>query len=147
MTSWTAAYQAPLSMGFSRQEFWSGLPCPPPGDLPDPGIEPASPALQADSLLSEPSGKPDGGHILVGILCVTFFKDYIYILKNIFYLFIWLLRVLVAACRLFSCSMQTLSCSMWDLVPRPRIKPRPPALGAWSLSHWTTREVPIICLF
>ena len=51
---WTIAHQAPLSMGFSRQEYYSGLPCPPPGDLADPGIEPASPvtpALQADSLL------------------------------------------------------------------------------------------------
>ena len=44
------AHQAPLSMGFSRQEYWSGLPYPSPGDLPDPGIEPGSPALQADSL-------------------------------------------------------------------------------------------------
>ena len=42
---WTIARQAPLSMGFSRQEHWSGLPCPPPGDLPDPGIEPVSPSL------------------------------------------------------------------------------------------------------
>ena len=52
-TPWTAAYQAPLSMGLSRQEYWIGLPCPSPGALPDPGIEPASPvssALQADSL-------------------------------------------------------------------------------------------------
>ena len=49
--------QAPLSMGFSRQEYWSGLPCPSPGDLPDPGIKPRSSALQADSLLSEPPGK------------------------------------------------------------------------------------------
>ena len=48
-TPWTAAHQAPLSMGFSRQEYWSGLPCPSPGHLPHPGIEPASPALQADS--------------------------------------------------------------------------------------------------
>ena len=46
-TPWTVAHQAPLSMGFSRQEYWSGLPCP-PGDFPDPGIEPASPALQMD---------------------------------------------------------------------------------------------------
>ena len=45
-------------MGFSRQEYWSGLPFPPPGDLPDPGVDPASPALQADSLLLEPLGKP-----------------------------------------------------------------------------------------
>ena len=53
-TPWTVAYQAPLSMGFSRQEYWSGLPFPSPGDLPDPGIEPRFPALQGDSLLSEP---------------------------------------------------------------------------------------------
>ena len=52
------ALQAPLSMGFSRQEYWSRLPCPPPGDLPYPGIEPESPALYPDSLLSEPPGKP-----------------------------------------------------------------------------------------
>ena len=54
-TPWTVAYQAPLSMGFSRQEYWSGLPFPSPGDLPDPGIEPGSPALEADALTSEPS--------------------------------------------------------------------------------------------
>ena len=48
-TPWTAAHQAPLSMGFSRQEYWSGLPFPSPEDLPDPGIEPRSPALQADA--------------------------------------------------------------------------------------------------
>ena len=52
------ACQAPLSMGFSRQEYWSGLPFPSPGDLPDPGIELVSPALQADSIPSQPPGKP-----------------------------------------------------------------------------------------
>ena len=57
VTPWTVARQALLSMGFSRQEYWSGLPFPSPGDLTDPGIEPRSPALQADSLLSEPPGK------------------------------------------------------------------------------------------
>ena len=55
MNLWTVAHQAPLSMGFSRQEYWSGLPCPPPGDLPDPGIKPMSlalsPVLKTDSLL------------------------------------------------------------------------------------------------
>ena len=51
------AHQAPLSIGFSRQESWNGLPFPPPGDLSDPGIKPSSPILQADSLLSEPPGK------------------------------------------------------------------------------------------
>ena len=57
-TPWTVVYQASLSMGFSRQEYWSGLPFPSPGDLPDPGIEPQSPALQADALTSEQPGKP-----------------------------------------------------------------------------------------
>ena len=56
-TPWTVARQAPLSMGFSRQEYWSGLAFPSPGDLPNPGIEPGSPALQADALSSEPPGK------------------------------------------------------------------------------------------
>ena len=57
-TPWTVAYQALPSMGFSRQECWSGLPFPSPGDLPDPGIEPGSPTLQAESLPAEPQGKP-----------------------------------------------------------------------------------------
>ena len=58
VTPWTVAYQGPLSMGFSRQEYWSGLPFPSPGDLPNPGIDPRSPALGADVLPSEPPGKP-----------------------------------------------------------------------------------------
>ena len=53
-TPWIVAYQALPSMGFSRQEYWSGLPFPSPGDLPNPGIEPRSPALQTDALPSEP---------------------------------------------------------------------------------------------
>ena len=57
-TPWTVAYQVPLSMGFSRQEYWSGLPFLSPGDLSNPGIEPRSPALQADSLSTELRGKP-----------------------------------------------------------------------------------------
>ena len=57
MTPWTLTCQAPLSMGFFRQEYWSGLLFTSQKDLPDPGIEPRSPALQADSLLFEPSGK------------------------------------------------------------------------------------------
>ena len=58
-TPWAVAHHAPLSMEFSRQEYWSGLPSPSQGDLPNPGIEPRSPVLQADALLPEPSGKPD----------------------------------------------------------------------------------------
>ena len=57
-TTWTLACQAPLSTGFSRQEYWRGLPFPSPGDLPNPGIEPGSPALQADSLPTELQGGP-----------------------------------------------------------------------------------------
>ena len=63
MTLWTVARQALLSMGFFSQEYWSGLPFPPPADLPNPGIKPessVSPALQADSLPAEPSGKSSG---------------------------------------------------------------------------------------
>jgi hypothetical protein len=63
-TPWTLAHQFPLSMGFSRQEYWSGLPFPSPGDLTNPGIEPKSPvssALQTDSLPTEPSGKSSLG--------------------------------------------------------------------------------------
>ena len=61
VTPWTVALQAPLSMGFSRQEYWSGLPSPLPGDLPDPGIEhmsPVAPALQVDFFTTEPPGRP-----------------------------------------------------------------------------------------
>ena len=68
-TPWTIAYQAPPSMGFSRQEYWSGVPFPSPGFFPNPGIEPGSPALSADALPSElplnELGNPD--------LCVSFF--------------------------------------------------------------------------
>ena len=58
-TAWTGARQAPLSVEFSRQEYWSGLPFPSPGDLPNPGTEPRSPSLWADSLPSESPGKPE----------------------------------------------------------------------------------------
>ena len=58
MTPWTVAQQAPLSMGFSQQEYWSGLQFPPPGDLLDPGIEFVSPALQVDFFTTEPPRKP-----------------------------------------------------------------------------------------
>ena len=63
VTPWTIAHQTPQSMEFSRQEYWSGLPFPSPGDLPSPGFEPGSPALQVDALPSEPSGTPPSwGH-------------------------------------------------------------------------------------
>jgi len=61
VTPWTVAHQASLSTGFSRQEYWSGLPFPSPGDLPDPGIKPRSPALQEDSSPSEPPEEHHAG--------------------------------------------------------------------------------------
>ena len=70
-TPWTVAYQASPSMGFSRQDYWSGLPFPSPGDLPDPGIEPGSPALEADALTSELSGK----HIYACICIYMFLRS------------------------------------------------------------------------
>ena len=68
VTLWTVAHQAPLSKGFSRKEYWSGLSWPPPGYLPNPGIEPRSPTLQADSLPLVPPGKPDTSLHLAKIL-------------------------------------------------------------------------------
>ena len=74
-TPWTAAYQALPSMGFSRQEYWSGLPFPSPGDLPNPGIEPMSPTLQADFLPAEPQGSYNS-HFLNVISLWNFFHMY-----------------------------------------------------------------------
>ena len=71
---WTLAFQAPLSMGFSRQEYWSGLPCLPPGDLPDLGIEPGSPALQADSLLLSHQGSPYFEYLLSKVMGLLSYK-------------------------------------------------------------------------
>ena len=75
VTPWVVAHQAPLFMGFSRQECWSRLPCPPPGDLPDLGIEPTSPELQVDSLLLSPPGKP----IYVCVCAHIFIVDFTHI--------------------------------------------------------------------
>ena len=70
MIPWTVAHQAPLSMEFSRQEYWCGLPFPSPGDLPDSGIELRSPALQVDSLSSEPPGGPPSTEGLLNPLLI-----------------------------------------------------------------------------
>ena len=69
---WTVGHRAPLSTGFSRQEYWSGLPCPPPGSLPNPGIKPVSPAFQMDSLSVSHQGGPGKSYSdLVAKLCLT----------------------------------------------------------------------------
>ena len=72
-TPWTVAHQAPLSMGFPRQEYWSGVPLPSPGDLPNPGIEHRSPALRADASPFEPPGKTTHVCILSRFSCVRLF--------------------------------------------------------------------------
>ena len=72
-TLWMVTHQAPLSMEFSRQEYWSGLPFPSPGDLPNLGIKPWSPALQADSLPSEPPRKPPE-HLTILLNIVLYVK-------------------------------------------------------------------------
>ena len=77
VSPWTVAHQAPLSMGFSRQDFWSGLPCPPPRDLPDPGIRPTSlmsPALAGGFFTTEPPGKSNG---ILGV-CIHPANKYVY---------------------------------------------------------------------
>ena len=82
VTPWTVASQVPLSMEFSRQEYWSGLPCPPPGDLPSPGLKPgppASPALAGECCTAEPPGKPPFSQAcLYNVLpCRIFSRPYI----------------------------------------------------------------------
>ena len=83
-TLWTVAHQAPPSTGFSRQEYWSGVPLPSPGDLPDPRIKPRSPAFQADALTSEPPGKPKVDHTLSALLLSCWiFKNCFFVTKDI----------------------------------------------------------------
>ena len=91
VTPWTVACQAPLSIGFSKQKYQSGLPCPPPGNLPNPGIRPGSPALQADSSLSKHPGKPIYIymylyiHIFFRFLSlICYYKVYLYLYMSIF---------------------------------------------------------------
>ena len=71
MTLWTIAHQAPLSMEFFKQEYWGGFPFPSPGDFHGPGIEPRSPALQGDSLPSEPPRKPIIGQLYLNLVGKT----------------------------------------------------------------------------
>ena len=102
---WIIACQASLSMEFSRQEYWSGLPFSSPGDLPDPGIKPESPVLQADSLQSESPGKPCRvvwpGPIFLETLSVSIFWSFFFLTDQIFprkslliswRVFVWLLE-------------------------------------------------------
>ena len=71
VTTWTVAHQVPRSMGFSRQEYWNGLLFSSPGDLPNPGIEPQSPVLRADSLPSGPPGKPVKVQLIYNLVLIS----------------------------------------------------------------------------
>ena len=116
-TPQTVAHQAPLSMGFSRQVYWSGLPFPTPEDLPNPGIEPGSLALQADSLLSELQGSPcySVAMTIRLILCVVCFEKTISSVQ-------------------FSCSV--VSNSLWTHgLQQARLLCPSPTPGACSKSH------------
>ena len=119
VTLWTVALQAPLSMGFSSQEDWIGLPCPSPGDLPNSVLEPAfliSPALECGFFTTSATWEAPKD----SLLC----HNFIYLLLFFTFLKFWLHCV---ACEV--------------LVPWPGIKPVFPALEAQSLNHWTAREV------
>ena len=101
VTLWTVACQGPLSMGFSRQEYWSGLPCPSPGDLPNPGIEPASlmsPALAGELLSLVPRGKPGTCHTWPLLCWGTFILHLIW--WDFFNLFNW---KIVQLCQMLFC--------------------------------------------
>ena len=119
MTPWTLAHQAPLFMGFSRQEYWTGLLFPSPGYLPDPGIEPRSPALQADALTSEPPGKPFSS--IWSALFPVFYNSFFILFVELFFnsrISVWFLfRVLVSLVKCSFCSLilflSSLNCFDW----------------------------------
>ena len=80
-TPWTVARQVPLSMGFSRQEYWNGLPFPPPEDLPNPGTEPSSPALAGGFFTAEPPGKPKCS---IKAVIINMFTRLLEVLRDVF---------------------------------------------------------------
>ena len=93
-TLWTVAHQAPLSMGFSRQEYWSGLPCPPPGDLPNPGIEPSSlmsPALAGRFFTTSTTWKAQAFSRTIVIYFFTLFLRQRQLLSILFDYYFWYL--------------------------------------------------------
>ena len=127
-TLWIVALQASLSIEFSRQEYWSGLPSPLPGDRPNPGIELTSftsPLLTGGFFTIAPSGKPT---VNIGLRVTFFVCVCVFFLKvgniSFLFLFIWLCQVLAVAWG------NDFSCGEWNLVPGPGIKPGPPGIGS-----------------
>ena len=134
VTPWALVHEAPLSTGFSRQEYWSGLPFPSPGDLPGPGIEPASPALQVDSLPSKPPGKPQERDIHVNIY--TYMCVCIYIYK---WCFIYIVKWCLLWCRLDRGWQGSLYMDMYCLFTEGKEK-RNPYLSGEKKGTWRLRN-------
>ena len=151
---WAVARQAPLCMGFSRQEYWSGLPYPSPGNLPNPRIKTRSPALQAGSLPFELPGKPIFNLILMN-LCIFGCTGCVLLHAGKWRLLsVAVRRFSVVASLLLAHGLQStgslvagswaqLPQGLWNL-PGPRIEPVSPIMGRLILNHWTTREVPLL---
>ena len=132
MILWIVVRQAPLSMGLPRQKCWSGLPFPPPGDLPEPGIEPTSfvsPVLADKFFTTEQPGKPPGKAEWTQ---KRFFKDFF--IWTIFKVFTEFVTILLL--------FYVFEGFMWDFRSQTRDGTPIPYIGRWSLNHWTTREVP-----
>ena len=118
-TPWIVTQQAPLSMGFSKQGYWSGLPVHSPGDLPDPGMEPRSPALQADSLPSEPPGKPH--------------RPMDHIIKHAYTL--WY-QVTTLTAKVLNCFLQQhLLCAFWEPECKPTLPPGQVPWVCWTSNY------------
>ena len=139
LTPWTVARQAPLSMEFSRQEYWSGLSFPPLGYLPDPEIEPGSPeapALTREFFTPEPPGKPPFPQLL--------WLNETLLSKGLFFLKVYLFGCTESWLQhagSFRSALWAVSCGIWGLVPWSGTTLRLSALGAQSLRYWTTRKV------
>ena len=144
MTPWTIAHQAPLCMGFSRQEYWSGLPCPPPGDLPYPGIKPVS--LRSPALA--------GGFFTISATWETQYYYYypFFSEKGACLLPPTILMGIKEWLGERECDTFTLGSELFwvevanhaayrILIPQPGIEPTAMAVKALSLNHWTSREV------
>ena len=170
-TPWTVAHQAPQSMEFSRQEYWSGVPFPSPGDLPNPGIEPRSPTLQADTLPSEP---PNIWALLIShgdiwqfiTLCKTkskrnstkmttseIYQGTIGTCFSLLHIVVWSLSRVLLSCDSMHCKPARLL-GPWDFLDRNAGVGAISSRGSswhrdlhllyyrWILYHWTTRETP-----
>ena len=148
---WTAAYQAPPSMGFSRQEYWSGLPFPSPGDLPDPGIKSRSPIFQADALTSEPPGKPYIYNVCIYVcICIyIFIYTYVFIYPYVFIYTYIFIKCAIGAKSLQSCPtlFNPMDCSLPGISVHGILRARILEWVAMSLSRGSSQPRNQTCIF